>query len=183
MSENRPEPSETLRRTGVPTEADLAGTRPDPARMGAGPVAAIECYQRIPCDPCVWSCKRGAIAPFRDINDLPAFDPQKCNGCGVCVARCPGLAIFVVDETFGPAEALIKLAYEFLPLPDSGGLVTALDREGRACGQARVVRVQRPKNKGESAVVWVAVPKSLAWVVRGIRVEEGSLAGTESGED
>jgi Fe-S-cluster-containing hydrogenase component 2 len=189
MSESRCGPSETLRRTGVPTEADLGGLRPDPARLAApvggtvaGPVAVLECFQRIPCDPCAASCKRGAIAPFADINDLPVFAPEKCNGCGLCVARCPGLAIFVVDETFSPGEALIKLAYEFLPLPERDGAVVALDREGRPTGQARVVRVQRPKSKDDSAVVWVAVPKSLAWVVRSIRVEEGRLAQEASRE-
>jgi len=185
MSESRLGPSETLRRTGVPAEADLDGLKSAlarPAGMVAGPMAVLECFQRIPCDPCASSCKRGAIAPFADINDLPAFDPEKCNGCGLCVARCPGLAIFVVDETFGPDEALIKLAYEFLPLPERDGVVAALDREGRPTGQARVVRVQRPKSKDESTVVWVAVPKSLAWVVRSIRVEEGRLAQEASRE-
>jgi len=92
------------------------------------------------------------------------------------VARCPGLAIFVIDETFGPDEALIKLAYEFLPLPERDAAVVALDREGRALGQARVVRVQRPKSKDETAVLWVAVPKDLAWVVWNVKVEEDRRA-------
>lgn len=181
MIEDRLGPSETLRRTGIPTETDLARIRPDRERMAAGPVAVIECLQEIPCDPCASSCKQGAIAPFGDINDLPAFDPRKCNGCAVCVANCPGLAIFVVDESHGPDEALIKLAHEFLPLPANGVLVTAVDREGKTRGQARVLRVQRPKSKGQTAVVWVAVPKTLAWAIRAIRVEEGSLAGTVAG--
>ncbi|HEY3314104.1 MAG TPA: 4Fe-4S binding protein [Bacillota bacterium] len=172
MSGKATGPSDALRRSGAPDEADLARVRPDTSRLAGGPAAVLECFQRIPCDPCASSCRRGAIAPFADINDLPALDRGKCNGCGLCVARCPGLAIFVVDETFGPDEALIKMAYEFLPLPAKDQVVSALDREGRVVGRGRVVRVLKPRTREETAVVWVAVPKNLAWVARNIKVEE-----------
>lgn len=165
-------PSEELHRTGVPGEPDLAAVTPDEARLARGPVAVLECFQRIPCDPCASSCHRGAIRPFADINDLPSIDRDKCNGCGLCVARCPGLAIFVIDETFGPDEALVKMAYEFAPLPDEGQMVSALDRQGRAIGPARVVRVQKPRTKEETPVVWVAVPKGQVGIARNIKVEE-----------
>lgn len=171
MSAVKDGPSEGLRRTGVPDRVDLARVFPDEARLARGPVAVLECFQEIPCDPCASSCRRGAIKPFDDINDLPSIDRERCNGCGLCVARCPGLAIFVIDEAFGPDEALIKMAYEFT-LPGKNQEVTALDREGRVVGPARVVRVQRPKTKEETAVVWVALPKGQAWMVRNIKVEE-----------
>ncbi len=167
----RPGPSEALIRTGLPSAEDLERVRPSAERLTHGAVAVLECFQRIPCDPCASSCHHGAIAAFADINDLPSMDAERCNGCGLCVARCPGLAIFIVDEHHAPGEALIKLAYEFLPLPARDQVVTALDRAGREVGQARVVRVQRPKEKTDTPVVWITVPKDLAWTVRHIKVE------------
>lgn len=41
--------------------------------------------------PCATSCPTGAVRPFEDINDNPSSDYSKCTGCGLCVAKCPGL--------------------------------------------------------------------------------------------
>jgi len=162
--------SEELNRTGVPSDRDVARVTPPGEALSKGPKAIVECYERIPCNPCATSCKTGAIAPFDDINDLPRFDPDKCNGCGACIARCPGLAIFVVDLTYSESEALVKLPYEFLPLPEKGEKVRALSRAGEDLGEARVVRVQSAKALDHCAVVWLAVPKELAGDVRFFRV-------------
>ena len=84
----------------------------------ANGLVIIECPQRIPCNPCHTSCPTGAVMPFADINDTPRIDYTKCTGCTMCVAKCPGLACFVVDLTYGgPDEALMKLPYEMLPVP------------------------------------------------------------------
>jgi len=63
-----------LEKTGLPTPKDLAKVSPSKERLSRGPVAIIECFQRIPCDPCYAACKRGAIKEFKDINDLPEID-------------------------------------------------------------------------------------------------------------
>jgi len=104
-------------------------------------------------------------------------DFDKCNGCGACVPRCPGLAIFVVDETWKDGLALVRLPYEFLPLPRAGDVVAGLDRAGRECCSVRIVRVENTKVHDRTAVVWVEVPKALAMQVRHIRV-----GGTSRGE-
>jgi Fe-S-cluster-containing hydrogenase component 2 len=132
----------------------------------------VECFQKIPCNPCATACARGAIERREDINDLPAVDHDKCNGCGVCVSRCPGLAIFVVDETYSETEALVKLPYEFLPLPAEGSNVTGLDREGRPACRARVVKVMSTKAQDKTPVISVAVPKDMALTVRNIRPDD-----------
>ncbi|MDI6823949.1 MAG: 4Fe-4S binding protein [Bacillota bacterium] len=165
-----------LRRTGLPAVEDLARVMPPEEVRRRGPVAILECFERIPCDPCYWSCKRGAVKPFGDINDLPEVDWERCNGCGLCVAACPGLAIFVVHEGYTDSTSLIKLPYEFLPLPEVGQVVGALDREGTRVGEARVVRVQKREKVG-TPVVWIEVERDLAHVVRNIAV-----AGGERGE-
>ncbi|MDR3564904.1 MAG: 4Fe-4S binding protein [Negativicutes bacterium] len=143
---------------------------PSLARLAAGPVAIIECRQNIPCNPCVDACMRGAIKPFSDINDCPELDVSRCNGCGACLAHCPGLAIFVADYSYSPTQALIKIPYEFSPVPQPGDVVEALDRAGRTVGEAEVIKIQEYKNK--TRVLALAVPRELGMEVRHIRRRE-----------
>lgn len=158
-----------LEKTGIPTDDDLEKVIPDKKRLARGPVVTIECFQRIPCDPCAISCKLGAIKPFKDINDLPIVDFDKCTGCGICISSCPGLAIFVIDMNYSDEKSLIKLPYEMLPLPEKGEDVYALDRAGSILGKVKVVRVLKIKNK--TNIISLEVPKSMVMKVRSIKME------------
>ena len=73
-----------------------------------------------------------------DITALPQLDEDKCIGCYTCIAVCPGQAIFVVDESLEGDDATVAMPYEFLPLPEKGEKVTALDRSGAELGEAEV---------------------------------------------
>ena len=159
-----------LEKTGVATECDLSRIMPTEERLKKGPAVIIECFQRIPCNPCSQACSRGAISLPGDINDCPSVDYEKCDGCGNCISKCPGLAIFVVDETFSQTEALVKIPYEFVPLPAEGGFITGLDREGRPVCRARVVRVLNSKAQDRTPVVSIAVPRGMGFAVRNIRL-------------
>jgi len=158
-----------LERTGIPTDDDLEKVIPDKNRLAKGPVVIIECFQKIPCDPCAISCKLGAINPFEDINDLPIVDFDKCTGCGICISSCPGLAIFVIDMNYLDDKSLIKLPHEMLPLPEKGEEVYALDRDGSILGKAKVVKVLKIKNK--THIISLEVPKNVVMKVRSVKVE------------
>jgi len=158
---------EQLYRTGVPTDEEIENTKPPKEIRERGPVAVIECFQEIPCDPCYTYCKFGAIKPFEDINDLPEIDYEKCNGCSVCISHCPGLAVFLIDETYSDDTALIMIPHEFCPLPEVGETVSGLSREGEVVTDAKVVKARSPK-KGAN-VLSLEVPKEFAYVVRSIK--------------
>ena len=158
-----------LIKTGIPTKEDLDPITPTEERFARGPVAIVECFQKIPCNPCVEACKRNAIIPFEDINDLPRVDFEKCNGCGLCIVQCPGLAIFVVDKTYSESKAVIRIPYEFIPMPKKGQWACGLDRAGKELGCFEVVNVIPGGARNKTSTVWLAAPKELAMEVRGIK--------------
>lgn len=161
-----------LEKTGIPTDDDIASRIPPKERLMKGPVAIVECYRPIPCDPCYHSCPVNAFAEFEDINDLPRLDFDKCTGCGMCIAQCPGLAIFVVDYTYSREKGIVKIPYEFLPLPEKGQEVLTLNRAGKVIGKGTVERVQSSASFDKTAIVWLSVPKEMVMEVRNFKVED-----------
>ena len=138
--------------------------------MKNGVVAIIECVEHIPCDPCVGSCRKGAIIK-ESLSTPPVVDYQKCTGCALCVASCPGLAIFVVDSSLDD-KAIVYIPYEMLPIPETGDRGDALDRCGKPIGSAQVAKVQKGIRK--TAILGLLVEKELAMSVRSIRFTERS---------
>ncbi len=133
-------------------------------KAGVHPV--IECTQNIPCNPCQDACNKGCIKVGEHITTLPAVEEDsKCVNCGMCVANCPGQAIFLVDEDKdGAAE--ITLPYEFLPLPETGAKGVALGRDGRELCPAEVVRVRSVKAWDKTNLLTIRVPKEYADTAR-----------------
>lgn len=163
--------SANLATCGYLSADELAACLPAPERMAKGPVAVIECVQDIPCNPCEEACPVRAITVGLPITSLPVLDAVKCIGCGVCIARCPGLAIFVIDASRPGDEGTVQLPYEAWPLPETGEKVAALDRAGRRVGTGTVEKVLASKAQDHTAVVTVRVPKELLNTVRAISVE------------
>jgi Fe-S-cluster-containing hydrogenase component 2 len=122
-------------------------------------VAVLECVEDIPCNPCEVACPTGAIAIGTPITNLPRISGDKCTGCNLCVAVCPGLAIFVVQKNFAEGLASVSLPYELLPLPGEGDEVRALDRAGGFLCMARVVKVQKARKFDRTNVVTVSVER------------------------
>ncbi len=162
-------PSEYTR-TGVLSLEDLKGRIPPPERLKEGPVAIVECLQEIPCDACIDACRKKCISK-ETITSQPWLDPGGCTGCAQCVARCPGLAIFVVDMSKSPeGKAWITIPWEFLPVPRVGEVVRALDREGKDIGPARIVRVAKMAKGERTAIITFEVDESLVMEARSLRL-------------
>ena len=145
-------------------------TLPSKERMKEGPVVIIECMEDIPCDPCVESCKKGAIIK-ESLTAAPTVDYEKCTGCALCVASCPGLAIFVVDNS-REDKALVYIPYEMLPVPKKGDKGDALDRSGKLIGSSEVAKVR--KGIRGTTILGILVEKDQAMNVRSIIIQERS---------
>jgi len=146
---------------------------PSQSRLQKGPVAVIECIQEIPCNPCEEACRLGAIKIGSPITNVPILDEDKCIGCGQCLAKCPGLAIFLEDHTFSENEALVSFPYEFLPLPKIGDKVMATDREGNEVCTAVVHKITVNKSYDSTNVVTLKIDKNKARDVRGMKIIGG----------
>ncbi len=164
----------TLAKEGFldPKELDILPGMPSKERLEEGPVVVIECAQEIPCNPCEAACHKEAIKIGDSITGLPRLDASKCGGCGLCIAACPGQAIFVVDMTYSETEATVQLPYEFLPLPQKGDIVNGLNRAGDRVCDAKVLKVINPKTFDRTAVITVAVPKAFGMEVRCISLKK-----------
>ena len=158
--------SQTLLSRGYVAEAEI-GCYPgvpsaDRRRKGVAPV--IECTQNIPCDPCQSACAKGCIRVGSVITNLPAIDEKVvCTGCGICVASCPGQAIFLVDESLD-GYAAVSIPFEFCPLPQKGDRGSALERSGNLLGEAEVIDVKTARVMDETAVLTMKVPS--AWSMK-----------------
>ncbi|MCL2549225.1 MAG: 4Fe-4S ferredoxin, partial [Symbiobacteriaceae bacterium] len=66
-------------------------------------------------------------------------------------------------------EAVVRLPYELLPLPQPGQEVQGLSRDGAFVCNAKVLRVQNTASQDRTAMVWLEVPKEYAMTVRFFR--------------
>ncbi len=132
----------------------------------------IECFENIPCNPCETSCPSGAIKVPGNINSLPVVDYSKCTGCGICVAKCPGLAIFMIQEDFEPGRDLVGIPYEFLPTPQNGQIVVATDENGQDLCEGKVLKIVKTKSKTD--IVYLSVPAGFGNKVRSFKIPQPS---------
>lgn len=147
-------------------EAKVQAILPSEERRKKGPYALFECFQNIPCNPCYTACKFNAVKPLTTITDTPETYFEHCVGCGACILACPGLAAFVIDESYSEEESLVKIPYEYCPLPQKGDVVDGVNRIGEVVCKVTVDKVMTAKNR--TSVVTLIVPKAYTHVVRGI---------------
>lgn len=163
--------SDTIEQRGFPTldEIKTINGYPTEERFQKGKVAVIECIQGIPCNPCESACAFQAIRIRGNIVDKPSIDYDNCKGCGQCIAKCPGLAIFIIDDTYSDLETAITFPHEFLPLPRKGDKIQAVNRAGEIVTEAIVLDIDTSNANDGTALVTIAVPKKFRDDVRGIK--------------
>jgi hypothetical protein len=87
------------------------------------------------------------------------------------VPICPGLAIFIVDESLEDDKAAVEMPYEYRPLPQEGDIVTALDRAGQAIGDATVTAVRKTEKMDRTATIIIEVPRDWSMKARAIQLK------------
>jgi Fe-S-cluster-containing hydrogenase component 2 len=162
--------SEGIKYTGIPSLEELKACPGvvSQERFERGPVAVIECVQQIPCNPCEKACPFGAITIGQSITTLPVIDEQKCTGCGVCLAFCPGLAIFRVHKNYTKTTAMVEFPYEYYPSPKEGSEVDCGGRDGRFITKGKVIKAKKTKQSDGTTIVSVEIPKDYYMEVRTI---------------
>ena len=132
--------------------------------------AVIECSQNIPCNPCQDACRKGCISIGENITSLPVVvGDAACVACGMCVASCPGQAIFLVDEDAGDGFATVTLPYEFLPVPPAGTRGRGLSRSGEEICDAVVESVRCVSAFDHTNLLTMRVPEDCAMRARFFR--------------
>ncbi|MBN2858699.1 MAG: 4Fe-4S binding protein [Sphaerochaetaceae bacterium] len=131
--------------------------------------AVIECVEGIPCNPCETSCPQNAITVGEEITALPVVNLEACTGCGICVAACPGLAIYLKKYLFKDDRAYIAFPFEYLPLPKEGETVTMVNRLGESVCEGTVLRVVKIKKMDRTAVIHCSYPNRFYEEVVSIR--------------
>lgn len=135
--------------------------------MPDGKKVVVECYQNIPCNPCIEACHKGAIKfQTEDIVARPNLLPDKCGGCSICLTHCPGLALFVVDPNYSETEAEVTIPYELLPLPEKDDEVVAVGKDGKSLGSAIVTSVKTSPKFDRTSVVSFKIAKDKAMNAR-----------------
>ncbi len=158
-------------KTGIPNAEMVMEKFPSIERINQGAVAVVECYKEIPCNPCQTACKFDAIKVGEDINSIPEVCFENCTGCAVCLSKCPGLAIMIVDGSKCSDKAEVKIPYEFLPLPAEGQIVKGLNREGRHITDVKVLKVLNPKSFDRTPIVTIEVDRKFLYEIRNIKAE------------
>jgi Pyruvate/2-oxoacid:ferredoxin oxidoreductase delta subunit len=141
-----------LNNDGIPTPEQVKNRFPEDGVL-IKPKAIIECYEKIPCNPCETSCPFKAITIGEDINNVPVINHDLCTGCAICVHSCPGLAIMVAQIMDN--KALFKIPYEMLPLPEIGEIWDGVDRSGTIICQAKIIKIDSGKNQNQTNVIHI----------------------------
>ncbi len=131
-------------------------------------VAVIDCPQQIPCNPCETACPFGAITVGADISGQPVLAEEKCRGCGLCVAACPGIAIRLLGPGPKPGLATVVIPHEYLPLPALGAQVNLADENGRPLGQGEVVKLWQPLRGDPTWLLHIVAEQAIARQTRGL---------------
>jgi Fe-S-cluster-containing hydrogenase component 2 len=153
-------------------ELEEMGVLPPEDKVKEKRVAIIECTEEIPCNPCAVICRAGAIEK-EGLCTPGTVNWEKCTGCTMCVAVCPGLSIFIQHIKDG--KGYVTMPYELLPEPKVGNRAQLMDRSGKVVGEGRIV-MPTYQAKGDAYPRWVVTVEmddpDLSYDVRAIKILE-----------
>ncbi|MFU8793459.1 MAG: 4Fe-4S dicluster domain-containing protein [Acholeplasmataceae bacterium] len=132
-----------LTKTGYPSLDMILSKFPSQEQL-VKPKAILECYEKIPCNPCVTSCPFDAISIADGLNDEPRLNADQCTGCGKCVIHCPGLSIMIAQLI--NHKAMFKIPYEFSPYPKKGEIWYGVNRNGDVICDAEIKSISVVKD-------------------------------------
>jgi NADPH-dependent 2,4-dienoyl-CoA reductase/sulfur reductase-like enzyme/Fe-S-cluster-containing hydrogenase component 2/bacterioferritin-associated ferredoxin len=146
--------------------------------QNSGLFPVIRCVQEIPCDPCIHICPKDMIKMAEDeIFGLPEVIKDKCTGCNLCVAVCPGLAITLVDIRKEGSDGLVTVPFELLELKVKvGDEVEAVDMDGKFVAKAKVEKIIKRKAYDRTILVTLKVPKDKAINVAGLKIQDPKIS-------
>lgn len=124
----------------------------------------VYCNQEIPCNPCTGICKKKAIVK-ETLVSLPRYDEKLCTGCLLCVAGCPGQALFYLDQERGE----LTFPYEFSDRPAVEESVELVDEYGSLLGIGEVSAYLEKKIYNKTTLVTVRGNLDELHKTRGIR--------------
>jgi NAD-dependent dihydropyrimidine dehydrogenase PreA subunit len=133
------------------------------------PTVVIECPERIACDVCEIVCRSGVISLEGSSINIPRIVRQEnCTACGLCVAHCPGHAVFLIDTARPDGNAKVTVAFELPNPPMPGARVQAVDANGARAGEATVVGVRVSRSYNGTRLLELSVSRDIAGSVRGM---------------
>ena len=149
---------DTLKTRGFLSLDELrrGGCLPSREELEKGPCVCIECLEEIPCNPCETGCPGGAISVGEPITNIPVFDESKCTSCGLCIAACPGLAIFV--KRIMGTTASVRFPWEYLPMPKEGDDADMVGRDGAVVCKGKIAKVIMAEKFNKTALVTAEFP-------------------------
>jgi formate hydrogenlyase subunit 6/NADH:ubiquinone oxidoreductase subunit I len=135
-------------------------------------IAALECFEEIPCNLCQTVCPEKAIDIGKVPRKTPVLDETRCTSCGLCLDACPSGSISMIQECEDRSLSYLTLPWKGLRPWKTGEFAILANRRGENLGSARVTNVT------QSGVQWVEleVPTHLVWEARALKRNRSAVS-------
>ncbi len=130
----------------------------------------ISCPQDIPCNPCEAACKFDAIKIGENMTERPSVDFEKCSGCGLCIPKCPGRAIKVLQYNYSEEESALTIPFEFGETFKKDDAISVRNKAGQIICSGKILRVMSAKDKKDCGTITFLLEKKFAFEAATINI-------------